>query len=282
MSATTMPPSLDVLINGADRGIVETSLDLHAIDQTENQETLDTMFLSPDIVTFQPESALSGLEEEMASWDPSWNILSNNLSHNDNDILESNQKQTESPSSQRRTSGSGLIPSAPDHDLLPSQSNDDSLVGLITVSKQKGWMGAFHIAAQRGHEQILRVLLQRGNTDVNQQDSDGRTPLLHAVMQNHEPVVRLLLTQGARIGILDCDGRSGIHWAVLRRKFSMLQMLLKHRDEYEPMLAIDLYDNTGWTALHMAVFTGFEPAMLLLMQLGADINAKAHKCPFQK
>lgn len=274
MRATTTPHSLDESVNAAEPGLAETSLDFQVVDQLVNQETHNNTISVLDIVAFQPDLLHSSLDEEMASWDPtSWNIPQNSLPHhNDTNILDSNEKQTESPSLQRRNSNSGLLPPL----------NDDSLPGLITFSKQNGWIGALHIAAQRGHEQILRLLLQSGNMDINQQDSDGRTPLLHAVMQNHEPVVRLLLTQGARIGILDCDGRSGIHWAVLRRNLSILQLLLKHRDEHEPMLAIDLYDNTGWTALHMAVVRGFEPAMLLLMQLGADINAKAHKCPFQK
>lgn len=273
MSATAMPPSLDELVNDAEPGLAETSLEFQAIDQFGNQETHNNTISLPDIVAFQPDLLRSSLQDEITSWDPtSWNILSNSLSRENNDSFESNEKQTESTSLQRRNSNSDLLPPL----------NDDSLPGLITFSKQKGWIGALHIAAQRGHEQIIQVLLQSGNMDVNQQDSDGRTPLLHAVMQNREPVVRLLLKQGARIGISDCDGRSGIHWAVLRRNLSMLQLLLKHRDEYEPMLAIDSYDNTGWTALHMAIVRGFEPAMLLLMQLGADINAKAHKCPFQK
>lgn len=285
MSATPILPSLDETINNDEQEIAETALDVQVVDRPGYQETHNSTFLSPDMATFQPDSALSGesgLEEEITLWDPtSWNMFPDSLSHGNSDILTLNEKRSDSPSMQRRISDSDLIPSGSGHELLPIEPND-SLIGLITFSKQKGWISALHIAAQRGHEQILPVLLQSGNMDVNQQDSDGRTPLLHAVMQNHESVVRLLLAQGAKIGILDCDGRSGIHWAVLRRNLPILQILLKHRDQYEPMIAIDLYDNTGWTALHMAVVRGFEPAMLMLMQLGADINAKAHKCPFQK
>lgn len=278
VNATPMLPSDEF----DERELAETSLDFPTMAQHINQEINSMTVTLPDIFAFDPNSGHSALEET-AFWDPSsWNIPQNSVTDYMNDILELNEKQTESPSLQRRSSESDLIPSEPAHDVPPSSHNDNSLPGLITYAKQKGWTGALHIAAQEGHEQILRELLQSGNMDVNQQDSDGRTPLLHAVMQNHEHVVRLLLTQGAQIGILDCDKRSGIHWAVLRPNLPILQMLLKHRDEYEPMLAIDSYDISGWTALHMAVIRGFESAMLLLMQLGADINAKAHKCPFQK
>ncbi|KAF5015223.1 hypothetical protein F66182_13523 [Fusarium sp. NRRL 66182] len=202
LSATTMLSSLDALIEpitNEDRETAEMGLDSQVIDRPGYQETHNTTFLSSDMATFPLDSVLSGLEEETTLWDSaSWNILTNRPSNDNTDILASNEKQNESPD---------LTPSTSGHELL-LQPNDESLSGVITFSKQKGWTGALHIAAQRGHKQILQVLIQSGNTDVNQQDSDGRTPLLHAAMQNHETAVRLLLTHGARIGILDCDGRS--------------------------------------------------------------------------
>jgi ankyrin repeat protein len=116
--------------------------------------------------------------------------------------------------------------------------------------------------------------------DVNNQDSDGRTPLIHAIIENHDSVVRLLLSHGARIGVYDREGRSGLHWAVLHRRFGILQHLLDHRAKYERSLDLDAYDNAGWTPLHMSVDRAFEAGVLMLLQGGADVNAKAHKCPY--
>lgn len=78
----------------------------------------------------------------------------------------------------------------------------------------------------------------------------------------------------------DREGRSGLHWAVLHRRLGILQHLLDHRAKYERSLVLDAYDNAGWTPLHMSVDRAFETGVVMLLQGGADINAKAHKCPY--
>jgi hypothetical protein len=208
----------------------------------------------------------------------SWNTPQSNTANHTSSQLQATQPCSTQP--HRRASEPDMPPSMPanSNSLVPFRDNDFSR--LITTSKKKGWIGGLHIAAQRGHKQILQVLLLRSDMDVNQQDSDGRTPLIHAVIEDHESAARLLLAHGARIGILDCDARSAIHWAVLRQNVRILALLLNHRLEHEPELAIDTYDKTGWTPLHMAIERGFEPCLVLLLEMGADINAKAHKCPY--
>jgi ankyrin repeat protein len=124
------------------------------------------------------------------------------------------------------------------------------------------------------------MLLLRSNSDVNKQDSDGRTPLMHAIIENHKPVVGLLLSHGAIIGLSDCDGRIALGWAVLCQRTGILQILLEHRAKYERSLDIDAPDNKGWTPLHISVTEAFEDGILVLLQKGADINAIAHKCPY--
>ena len=79
----------------------------------------------------------------------------------------------------------------------------------------KGWLTSMHIAAQEGHEQILRVLLQHDNIDPNVTDSDRRTPLFYATIKNHISVIQLLLSHRALFSILNYDGRSALHWAIL-------------------------------------------------------------------
>ncbi|KAL2829150.1 ankyrin repeat-containing domain protein [Aspergillus cavernicola] len=148
-----------------------------------------------------------------------------------------------------------------------------------TNAKKKGWLGSVHIAAQKGHERILRVLLEQGNMDPNSADSDGRTPLFHAAVGGHQSVVRLLLSHGASIANLDCDRRYVLHWAAHYQRLEVLRTLLEHwmeheRDSYD----INAYDDHGWTPLHLAVERGFEEGVILLIQFGADMNAKARKC----
>ena len=137
-----------------------------------------------------------------------------------------------------------------------------------------GWMSPLHMAAQRGHNRIVRMLLQY-HPFCNERDSDGATLLMHATVGGHEDVVSSLLSHGARIGSVDCQNRSVLHWAVLYRREALLKMLLACcAGEYA---VIDAYDNAGRTALHTAINTGFEAGVQILLHLGANIHSRTRK-----
>jgi len=53
-------------------------------------------------------------------------------------------------------------------------------------------------------------LLLKNGAQVNEKDSHGRTPLMHAVHQNKKDVVRLLLENGADPNLKDNGGHSAI------------------------------------------------------------------------
>ncbi|KAL4946453.1 ankyrin repeat-containing domain protein [Aspergillus oleicola] len=165
--------------------------------------------------------------------------------------------------------------SLPPEPAILAQPIPDALDHINSL--ERGWIGALHMAAQRGNDRIVRLFLLHGTrtAEVNETDSEGRAPLLHAVIGGHESVARLLLAHGAKIGVSDRAGRSPLHWAVLHHRLSMLRLLLEHRAEYEYDLAIDAYDSEGWTPLHMAVDGAFEAGVALLLQYGANIAARA-------
>ncbi|KAM3502073.1 hypothetical protein MY10362_005100 [Beauveria mimosiformis] len=147
-------------------------------------------------------------------------------------------------------------------------------------ASDKGWISTIHIAVQSGNERILGMLLRQDTDGINCPDSNGRTPLFHGAIQDNEPVVQMLLAHGARIGLLDKEGRSPLHWAVLYRRLEVLRTLLEHWNKYErDSFDIDAHDNVGWTPLHLAVERRFEAGVLLLMQVGANIKARAKMCP---
>lgn len=172
--------------------------------------------------------------------------------------------------------------SNPPFDNIRPRSQSHTIPNLIVSVMEEGsgsaattgWMSPLHMAAQRGHNRIVRMLLQY-HPLCDERDSDGVTPLMHATVGGYEDVVSSLLSHGARIDSVDCRNRSVLHWAVLHRREALLKMLLAYCAGDHAV--IDAYDNAGRTALHTAIDTGFEAGVHILLQLGANIHSRARK-----
>ncbi|TIA15698.1 hypothetical protein D6C81_06258, partial [Aureobasidium pullulans] len=94
--------------------------------------------------------------------------------------------------------------------------------GHLSISKADDWGGdPLRDAAGNGHEGVIKVLLATKGVDVNSKDLGGRTPLIHAVRYGHERVVKALLAaEGVDVhwrGPLALDmARRGSHAGIIR------------------------------------------------------------------
>ena len=79
-------------------------------------------------------------------------------------------------------------------------------------------------AAARGHEDVVRALLDAG-ADANSRRADGFTPLILAVFFGHEAVVRLLVARGADAHARTSLGTTAARWAEARGFASMVEVL---------------------------------------------------------
>jgi hypothetical protein len=154
-----------------------------------------------------------------------------------------------------------LVPSA--QDVL-----DDSRPAI-------GWLGPIHMAVNKGHDKILRLLIEK-NQDCNEKDSDGTTPLILAVIGGHEDVTETLLRHGARVAEVDRQRRSALHWAVVYRREVVLKILLQHCVGNNAT-TINGYDNSGRTPLHTAIDMEFVTGVEILLAHGADVSCKARR-----
>ncbi len=113
----------------------------------------------------------------------------------------------------------------------------------------------------------LQTVLSQG-ADPNEQDRDGRTPLIHAAIDNKVEFAKLLLESDANVDAQDNLGYASLHYAAQNWFFEMAGLLIRYG------AAIDLEDNNGNTPLGRATFAsqGRGELISLLLKAGADRN----------
>ena len=91
---------------------------------------------------------------------------------------------------------------------------------------------ALRYASARGYVRIAKLLLDGKyagkGADINMQNSNGDTPLIHACYHGHEAVVRLLLERGANATLRYKDGRTALAFARACERASIVALLEAH------------------------------------------------------
>jgi hypothetical protein len=81
-------------------------------------------------------------------------------------------------------------------------------------------------AAARGHEAVVRLLVNTGKAKIDSRSSYGETPLSRAAAGGHEAVVRLLVDTGkAEIDLKDDFGRTPLSLAAARGHEAVVRLL---------------------------------------------------------
>ncbi|KAM3077065.1 hypothetical protein ACMFMF_004980 [Clarireedia jacksonii] len=122
-------------------------------------------------------------------------------------------------------------------------------------------------AAQRGHKAVVKLLLERG-AKLEAKDRDSQTPLLWAAQRGHEAVVKLLLERGAKLEAKDCGSQTPLLWAAQRGHEAVVKLLLERGAELEAK------DHYSQTPLSCAAIRGHEAVVKLLLERGAKLEAK--------
>ena len=127
-------------------------------------------------------------------------------------------------------------------------------------------------AAEKGHKEVVELLLAKDGVDPDSKDSKNRTPLLWAAWNGHKEVVELLL---AKDGV-DPDsrddgfGRTPLSWAAEWGHKEVVELLLA-KDGVDP----DSKDSNSRTPLSWAARNGYKEVVeLLLAKDGVDPDSK--------
>ena len=117
-------------------------------------------------------------------------------------------------------------------------------------------------AARDGHEQVIEILLKRGDVDPGKQGRDGLTPLLWAAFNGQEEVVKMLLERNeVNPDAPDNEGQTPLLSAAWNGHKGVVKILLE-RDEVNPANA----DNGGRTPLYAAAWSGHESVAKILLE----------------
>ncbi|KJH52965.1 ankyrin repeat protein [Dictyocaulus viviparus] len=117
---------------------------------------------------------------------------------------------------------------------LAAQSGHDSLVRMllnqgVQVDATSTTMNVIplHLAAQQGHIAVVGMLLSRSTQQQHAKDWRGRTPLHLASMNGHYEMVSLLIAQGSNINVMDQNGWTGMHFATKAGHLNVVKLFVK-------------------------------------------------------
>lgn len=80
-------------------------------------------------------------------------------------------------------------------------------------------------AAQLGQIDIIQEMVQADTIELDAQDMNGWTPLMHACCRGHKLVVGALLVAGAGVEIESYDGRTAMHRAATWKRLGPLDQV---------------------------------------------------------
>ena len=156
--------------------------------------------------------------------------------------------------------------------LASADGDDGDSVHFPGRPQGSSWQSPLHISVTKGHTKIIRLLLKH-KADCNERNSEGLTPLMLATISGYDEVADLLLSNGAKIQHVDSYGQSALHLAILHGRDRLLATLLQHCKGDSAI--INGYAKNGKMPLHIAIDIGFEAAVELLLESGADVQHKA-------
>lgn len=135
---------------------------------------------------------------------------------------------------------------------------------------------AIHIAAHRGHPDMIDFLISKGAGIEDANTQSGKTPLIAAAMSNKKRIIEHLLKKGANIEARDNDGRTALwHAASCGYNEPAVTLLLAHAD-------IEARNNGRKTPLLAAIEEHNDGMAILLLQHGAKthVSDKDGNTPF--
>ncbi|KAG8454149.1 hypothetical protein GDO86_000696 [Hymenochirus boettgeri] len=149
----------------------------------------------------------------------------------------------------------------------------------LAAAQDENGDNILHLSIIHLHSSLVRIFIDVTaglvcEDIINVRNDLHQTPLHLAVITHQVETVEDILKAGGDPMLLDRLGNSVLHLACKDGDASTLKILLKHKKTAE---IINLLNNDGLTAVHIAVLENSMPCLRLLISAGADVNAQEQK-----
>ncbi|KAJ8386825.1 hypothetical protein AAFF_G00166200 [Aldrovandia affinis] len=136
----------------------------------------------------------------------------------------------------------------------------------INRHAKNGWSPLL-LAAERGHTEVVRILLQN-HARVDVFDEHGKAALHLAAERGHEEIADVLLARKAFVNAKTKLGMTPLHLAAQGGSAGLVRMLVEAH-----AASIDALSLSKQTPLHLAAISGQLDVCSSLLNMGADISA---------
>jgi ankyrin repeat protein len=135
-----------------------------------------------------------------------------------------------------------------------------SFFNSFTIDANTAWF----MIADSGKVNLLRHFFEpsRGRQDINAHNKDGVTALYLLASRGHRDAAKYIIDQGAAV-------EETLQRAVTDGQATAVEILLPFYPD------VNLFDDIGITLLHEAAFLGYREVAKLLLDSGADIDARS-------
>jgi len=147
-----------------------------------------------------------------------------------------------------------------------------ALAALLSTSSHAARAGLpdatrFGVALEMGNLLAARAWLEEGLDPNFLADRIG-TGLMIGAWEGNLPMMELFLSRGADINMTNANGEQALMHAAWRGRLDAVRWLIERGARVNRK-------GREWSALHYAVFAGHEKVAQLLIENGADINARS-------